>query len=194
MDLACGTGILCRLLQSSGIRAAGMDLSDGMIAIARQTSPDIPYTVADMVTFRPEETYDLVTCTGDALNHIESLEDVARIFHNVYSFLNPGGCFVFDLLNENEISTGEPFETDYDDTARIRFQMTRPEHRKVALSIQVWEGEVLRIDEIIRETLHSPDVICDLLQREGFRILCCGDRLLEDSNPGTTWFLAVQKP
>ena len=50
LDLACGTGILCQLLQKNGIKAAGMDLSAGMIAIARERSPQIPYDVADMVT------------------------------------------------------------------------------------------------------------------------------------------------
>jgi hypothetical protein len=59
--------------------------------------------------------YDLVTCTGDAVNHIASLEDVKRIFENVYAYLAPGGGFVFDLLNENEVSDSEPFEMDYDE-------------------------------------------------------------------------------
>ena len=90
MDLACGTGVLCELLQKSGIRASGMDLSAGMIGIARAGDPRIRYSVADMVTFCPEEAYDLVTCTGDAINHIPDLGDVERIFRNVYGYLNPG--------------------------------------------------------------------------------------------------------
>ena len=59
MDLGCGTGVLCRILQSEGIEAAGMDFSSGMIAIARQDSPEIPYEVADMITYRPEKQFDL---------------------------------------------------------------------------------------------------------------------------------------
>ena len=47
MDLACGTGVLCRILQAEGIRAAGMDFSSGMIDIARQESPHIPYEVTN---------------------------------------------------------------------------------------------------------------------------------------------------
>ena len=35
LDLACGTGILCEILYKHGILAAGMDFSEGMIAIAR---------------------------------------------------------------------------------------------------------------------------------------------------------------
>ena len=46
MDLGCGTGILCEILHKSGICAAGMDFSSGMIDIAKQGSPEISYQVA----------------------------------------------------------------------------------------------------------------------------------------------------
>ena len=42
MDLACGTGVLCRILDENGIRAAGMDFSAGMIEIARGEAPTFP--------------------------------------------------------------------------------------------------------------------------------------------------------
>ena len=84
LDLACGTGILCRILHETGVAACGADLSEGMIAIAREHNPEIPFEVADMITYRPEEQFDLVTCTGDALNHIMSLADVKTIFRNVH--------------------------------------------------------------------------------------------------------------
>ena len=101
MDLACGTGILCKILHDSGIRASGMDFSSGMIEIAGREHPDIHYDVADMITYRPEAQFDLITCTGDALNHIADLSDVARIFRNVYAYTSQGGYFIFDILNEN---------------------------------------------------------------------------------------------
>mgnify|MGYP003314268473 CR=1 FL=1 len=85
VDLACGTGVLCRILYQSGIVASGMDFSAGMIDIARAESPDIPYDVADMTVYRPDAQFDLVTCTGDAVNHIGDLADVKQIFQNVYT-------------------------------------------------------------------------------------------------------------
>ena len=70
LDLACGTGVLCRILQESGMETWGMDFSSGMIDIARSRNPQIPYEVADMTTFCPDKQFDLVTCTGDAVNQI----------------------------------------------------------------------------------------------------------------------------
>ena len=193
LDLACGTGILCEILHKQGILTWGMDYSAGMIEIARQRSPGIRYDVADMVLYRPEKQFDLVTCTGDAVNHIAALSDVEEIFRNVYSYLSPGGYFAFDLLNEREVSTSEPFEMDFTDTTKVWFQMTRPDEKKVNLKIRVYENGKLEFEENIRETIHDPLVICRLLRQCGFRDVTCADRLLADANPGTTWFITARK-
>lgn len=193
LDLGCGTGVLCRILQENGIRSAGMDFSSGMIDIARTENPGIPFEVADMITYRPEKAFDLVTCTGDALNHISGLSDIARIFRNVYAYTAPGGYFVFDILNENEVSTSEPFEMDFSDTIRVWFQMTRPADREVNLKIRVFESGREQFEENIRETVHDPEAICGLLADAGFRVLRCANTLRDGSHPGTTWFVIARK-
>ena len=193
LDLACGTGILCEILYKSGIHASGMDYSAGMIEIARQGSREIHYDVADMVLYRPDQQFDLVTCTGDAVNHIAALSDVEKIFENVYGYLAPGGWFVFDLLNEREVSTSEPFEMDFTETTKVWFQMTRPGKKQVNLKIRVYENGELQFEENIRETIHDPGLICGLLRKCGFREVTCADRLLADANPGTTWFITARK-
>ena len=185
--------MLCEILADNGIASAGMDFSSGMIDIARSRDSRIPYEVADMTTFRPDKQYDLVTCTGDAVNHIAQLSDVEKIFQNVYAYLAPGGYFVFDLLNENEVSDSEPFEMDFDETTRVWFRMTRPADNKVNLTIRVYENGKLQLEEVIRETIHEPAVICEMLKNCGFRVLRCADRMLDDGGHGTTWFLIAAK-
>ena len=194
MDLACGTGILCNILHQEGIEASGMDFSAGMIDIAKAANPTISYEVADMITFRPEKYFDLVTCTGDAINHIGDLQNVEKIFCNVFAYTSPGGYFVFDILNENEVSTSESFEMDFDAHTRVWFQMTRPGEKQVNLKIRVYEDEQFRFEENIRETVHDPVSICDLLRKVGFVEVSCADRLLAESLPGTTWFVIARKP
>ena len=189
MDLACGTGILTNILRQAGMDAEGMDLSEGMITLARENFPDLPFFLADMTTFCPEKQYDLVTCTGDAVNHIGDLSDVEKIFRNIRQYLKPGGHFVFDLLNEGEVSDSEPFEMDFTPTTKVWFQMTRPAENKVVLTIRVYENGTLAFEENIRETIHDPTEICALLRKCGFENVICCDRLLEENNPGTTWFI-----
>lgn len=193
MDLGCGTGILCEILYKNGIQASGMDFSRGMIEIAKAGNPDISYDVADMITYRPNTQYDLVTCTGDALNHIGNLADIEKIFCNVYAYLSPGGYFIFDILNEHEISTSEPFEMDFSDSIRVWFQMLKLGEHRVNLKIRVYENGELRFEENTRETVYDPEAVCALLCRCGFEVVKCADRLLDDGNHGTTWFVIARK-
>lgn len=193
LDLACGTGVLCRILKAAGIESRGMDFSSGMIDIARQESPDIPYDVADMILYRPDAQFDLVTCTGDALNHIPDLSDVEKIFANIHAYLAPGGYFVFDLLDEREISTEEPFDLDFDEHISARFQITRPQQNKVHLQTQVFEDGVHSFTEDIFETVHQLEAVCALLRRQGLQIERCAHRLLEDGTDVATWYIVARK-
>ena len=195
LDLACGTGVLCRVLHDRGIRSRGMDLSGGMIAIAREANPDIPFDVADMTLYRPGEQFDLVTCTGDALNHIPELSDVEAVFANVFSYLKPGGFFIFDLLDKAEISTAEPFDLEFDEHTTARFQITRPAENRVRLQVQVFEDGKRTFTEDIFETVHDRQAILALLERRGFEVLRCAHRLPEEDGPeAATWFVIARHP
>ena len=194
LDLACGTGILCEILHREGIEASGMDLSEGMIEIARARNPGIHYDVADMITYRPDKRFDLVTCTGDALNHIIDLKNVEEIFRNVRDCLNPGGYFIFDILNEKEVSPGEPIDLDFSDTIKAQFTISRSENGIINLKTDVYENGVLQFEENISETVHDPEMICGLLRACGFRVLKCSNQLLDDTEAhGTTWFIIAKK-
>ena len=194
LDLGCGTGILCHHLRQNGIAPRGLDLSPGMIAIAREEFPGIPFDVGDMTAFSYDTPFDLVTCTGDAINHLPQLELVENCFRRVYENLAPGGYFVFDLLDEKEVSDSEPFEMDFSETVRVWFQMTRPRENQVCLTVRVYEAGVLTLEEQIRETLHDPQVILRMLADVGFEILKCGHRLPESGDGNAaTWFLIARK-
>lgn len=194
MDLACGTGVLCELLHKQGIEASGMDFSEGMIAIARENNPKLSYDVADMTLYRPDRRFDLVTCTGDALNHIMTIADVEQIFRNVYGYLNDGGHFIFDLLNEQEVSTDEPFDLDFSDTVRARFQMLKSVDGTVNLKTRVYENGEFQFEENIYEKLYDPQMICALLEKTGFQVVKCADRLPDNSpNHSTTWYIIAKK-
>jgi len=72
--------------------------------------------------------------------------------------------------------------------------MTRPGEKQVNLKIRVYENGGLSFEENIRETVHDPAAVCARLQKCGFEPVKCADRLLEDANPGTTWFVTARKP
>ena len=194
LDLACGTGVLCGLLSEHGYDASGMDFSQGMIRIAKENYPNLSFDVADMIVYRPEKKFDLVTCTGDAINHIHDLNDVGRIFENVYAYLETGGYFIFDILNENEVTTDEPFDLDFSDTVKAVFRLSKGEDLFVTLSTSVFENGEFRFREEIREKIHDPNVICRMLRSVGFEVIKCADQLPDEgSHHGTTWYIIAKK-
>lgn len=194
LDLACGTGILCEVLHKNGIQAAGMDFSEGMIEIARSSNPAIAYEVADMITYRPDQKFDLVTCTGDALNHIIDLKNVEQIFQNVYAYLSEGGYFIFDILNEKEVSFGEPIDLDFSDTVKAQFMITQDQEGMIRLKTTVFEQGVKQFEEIITETVHDVDKVLEMLTGCGFHIQKCGHSLLDEKDTqATTWYIIARK-
>jgi demethylmenaquinone methyltransferase/2-methoxy-6-polyprenyl-1,4-benzoquinol methylase len=85
LDLACGTGDLCRELATAGHRPVGLDLSYGMLAAARTSAPLVQ---ADALALPiPDGVVDGATC-GFALRNLVELQpfldELARV-------LRPGG-------------------------------------------------------------------------------------------------------
>lgn len=194
LDLGCGTGVLCQALHAHGIEAEGIDLSPEMIDIARHRAPNLRFTAANMVTWRPDSRFDLLTCTGDAVNHIFDLNDVSQIFQNVHGALNDGGFFIFDALNAAEVPSGEPFEADTADGRRVRFHSVIGEDRVVRLTVEIYDHDALACRETILEKLHDVSALLDALRRAGLQVLQCGSRLNPESLPSDTWFIVAQKP
>lgn len=193
MDLACGTGVLCDILYKNGIEAAGMDFSEGMIALAREKNQDISFEVADMITFCPDEKYDLVTCTGDALNHIMELSDVEKIFRNIAAYTADGGYFIFDILKEDEVQLFGPIDLDFSETVKAQFTVSRDEQNVITLTTTVYENGSFSFEEKIREIIHDPVVLCEMLIRNNFHIIQCSNQFLEGTAPGTSWHIVAKK-
>ncbi len=83
---------------------------------------------------------------------------------------------------------------DFAEHTRGLFQMTRPAPRQVHLTIRVWDGDRMGLEEGIRETIHDVPAVCGLLEAQGFRDIRLADSLLDDGGHGTTWFITARKP
>lgn len=99
LDVACGTGAVTSLL-SRAYQVSGLDISPGMLAVAREKLPGgTPLYVADMTSFRLSARFDAIVCAYQGVNHLLSLPAWKSFFRSVYWHLNPGGVFVFDIAS-----------------------------------------------------------------------------------------------
>ncbi|MDQ6696159.1 MAG: ubiquinone/menaquinone biosynthesis methyltransferase [Actinomycetota bacterium] len=85
VDLACGTGDLCRELAAAGLRPTGMDLSFGMLAAGRTTAPLVQADALRLPV--PDAGVDGATC-GFALRN---LVDLGAFFAELARALRPLG-------------------------------------------------------------------------------------------------------
>jgi demethylmenaquinone methyltransferase/2-methoxy-6-polyprenyl-1,4-benzoquinol methylase len=85
VDLACGTGDLCRELAHQGLAPIGVDLSFGMLAAGRTSAPLVHGDALRLPL--PDASVDGVTC-GFALRNFESLPP---FFAELARIVRPGG-------------------------------------------------------------------------------------------------------
>ncbi len=90
VDAGCGTGRMTRLLASLGVAVSGIDLSAGMIAVARRTSPGIPFEVAELSELPYADTQLGGVFAWYSIIHTPP-EDLPRIFAEFFRVLAPGG-------------------------------------------------------------------------------------------------------
>lgn len=85
LDLACGTGDLCRELTKRGYRAVGFDFSHGMLVNART---DAPLVEADILRLPVRDAGAAGVTCGFALRNVVSLPE---LFAELARVVRPGG-------------------------------------------------------------------------------------------------------
>ena len=98
LDLACGEGFYTRLLRHRGAaRVRGLDLSEGMIALAEAQEKRQPlgvtYAVADARELSGDDPVDLAVAAY-LLNYARTREELQAMCDGIARSLKPGGRFV----------------------------------------------------------------------------------------------------
>ena len=100
LDIGCATGRDTIILHNKGLHVIGVDLSESMINIAKQSYPHIDFHVMDLLQldFNPE-MFDGVYCNATFL-HIKR-KDSKKAFDNIYNILKKGGIFFVSIKGGN---------------------------------------------------------------------------------------------
>ncbi|VTT98590.1 Methyltransferase type 11 OS=Isosphaera pallida (strain ATCC 43644 / DSM 9630 / IS1B) GN=Isop_0474 PE=4 SV=1: Methyltransf_23 [Gemmataceae bacterium] len=101
VDLGCGTGRLCVHFAGKGYDCVGVDLSDEMLARARESGARVEWVRDNLVDLAalPAASFDYAACLFSTLGMVRGAENRAKVVANAFRLLKPGGRFVLHAHN-----------------------------------------------------------------------------------------------
>jgi len=98
LDVACGTGNTMLPMVERGYEVTGVDISDAMLTEARaKTDGRARLIRADMRELPALGEFDLVWCLGDALNYLDTPDELSATLAGLRRNLAQHGVVVFDV-------------------------------------------------------------------------------------------------
>ncbi|HAJ69777.1 MAG: class I SAM-dependent DNA methyltransferase [Alkalibacterium gilvum] len=204
LELGSGTGILGIKLKEKGYDISGLDLSDEMLSLAfnRQMESGVtfPLIQGDMKNLADLPLYSNIICYSDALCYMKNENELLSVFKEVYSKLEKGGMFLFDVHSIYQISeflrTSFHAETDNIVFLWDSFEGDHPHSVEHQLSFFVndTENRYERYEEVHKERTYPLETYSKLLKEVGFlNIEIKADFTEEVTDDSKRWFFACSK-
>src|SRR5204863_1931340 len=96
LELGCGTGRVAVPLAEAGLKVTGVDLSAGMLAVARKRAGKLPLTCleGDMRSVRLRRKFETVLIPFGSLQHMATPDEVAEALATAAHHLARGGIAI----------------------------------------------------------------------------------------------------
>ena len=114
LELGIGTGRIALPLARRGIHVHGIELSEAMVARlrAKPGAEQIGVTIGDFATTTVEATFSVAYLVANTIMNLTTQDEQVACFQNVAAHLEPGGCFVIEVLvpGLRRLPPGETFQ------------------------------------------------------------------------------------
>jgi len=128
IDIGCATGALIADLSQRGHKTVGVDLDDEMIRIAKESNEDsadgpdfFALNMMEIDRRFPSASFDLASCLGNTLPHLQSLDAILDFFRKVHKILRPGGKIAIQIVNYDRIMREKSGELPFIENDKIAF-------------------------------------------------------------------------
>lgn len=107
LDLGCGNGRLIEFLPDNGVDYAGVDSSEALIKLAKETYPERDFSVADVLSLPlADNSFDKVFSVA-VLHHIPSRRLRLKFFSECQRVLKPRGLLILTVWNIGQKKFGK---------------------------------------------------------------------------------------
>jgi len=136
LDVACGTGGHVGPLRAH-YAAEGLDLDEGLLAVARRKHPEARFHHGDMTDFDLGRRFDVVTCLFSSIGYARTAERMRAAIASMARHLAPGGALVVEPWLTPELFV----------TGRVHLQTYQEDALKMVRISRSWAEGVLSILE-----------------------------------------------
>ena len=197
LEFACGTGTILEGLSPSYV-VAGLDLSEEMTAIAKKKLREADIRVGDMAEYDFGETFDVILCVYDSINHLQTWEQWSAVFANARKHLTNGGVFILDFNTIERLkwlTDNPPFGREIGDD--YMFMKIWDRGNQFDWDIRIFEKQsdehfILHKDVIHEASFPLKQVLSEV--EKSFEIMKVVDRNgLDEKNPNWRPFVVCRK-
>jgi SAM-dependent methyltransferase len=105
LDVACGTGMHMQLL-SRTFEVEGLDMDENLMELARERVPGALFHQADMIDFKLDARFDVITCLFSSIGYVKTKENLQRAISCMADHLKIGGVLIIEpWLTPDKIQT-----------------------------------------------------------------------------------------
>ena len=201
-DIGCGNGYFTRALYKAGYDVRGIDISPQMLNVAKRRAAEegVPceFLIGDITKLKLTGKVHFAVAVNDCLNYVPPSK-LKSAFAKVYSCLNRGGLFHFDISSEYKIRhilADNMFGEDGDDISYMWFNT--PEEDGVTMELTFFvrgsDGRYDRYEETHRQYAHSEEAVISALKEVGFARVFTEGHLGSDDKSQRINFTALKGP
>ena len=197
VDIGCGNGYFTRALYKSGYDVSGVDISPQMLSVAKQKAAKegvrSEFLLGDITKLKLNGKVDFAVAVNDCINYVPP-EKLKTAFAKVYSALNRGGVFLFDVSSEYKLRNiiGENVFCEDGEDIWFNTQTEKGVIMELTFFIKGADGRYSREEERHEQFAHSEENIVSALEEAGFSNISSEGHLGGDKRERIN-FTAVKK-
>ena len=175
VDLGCGSGVVAKELLDSGFDVLGIDISEALIEIAKKRAPTGKYIVGSFFDINLPKCIGVIS-TSECLNyatHGENEKHLKTLFKKVLNALQPGGLFIFDMIEPGTAKNDKYIVEKNDWTMFLHTWEDKEKNiltRDITLFRKIENNLYRKTKEIHTARLYPHDQVISLLEETGFQV------------------------